>query len=138
MPTGSTPGKVTGGGAIGAKKGSVKGTFGFAISYLAGSSAPRGHLIYVDHGARFVLMATSFDQLVVEGSHARFTGTAMLGNMRRVRFEVEVDDLSKLGSADTFTIKVLEPNGYSAGSVLTRGNITIHSKRELHPEPRRD
>ncbi len=127
-PPSNTPGKVTGGGAIGAIKGGVKGTFGFVISYLAGAPAPRGNLIYVDHGRRLLLVATFFDRLVIQGTHAKFTGAAMLiqNGLRRVRFEVEVDDRSELRAKDTFTIRLLPPNGYEAGGILTGGNITIH------------
>jgi hypothetical protein len=152
LPAENTPGKVTGGGTIGGKKASAPSTFGFAISYQAGDPAPAGNLSYVDHNVRLSLLATSFDHLVIEGSHARFSGTAILiftyqqdSLLNRIRartrftgpavttkiqsvpFEVQVDDLGEPGKADTFTINVRAPNGYSAGGVLTGGNITIHA-----------
>jgi hypothetical protein len=146
----NTPGKVSGGGTLGGKRG-AKSTFGFAISYRAGDSTPMGNVTYVDHDTRLSLLATSFDHLVIEGSHARFTGTAtltftyyknsplnrmksrarftstaMAARVQSVQFEIEVDDLGEPGKGDTFTIRVLAPNGYNAGGALTGGNITIH------------
>jgi hypothetical protein len=125
-PITNTPGKVTGGGAIGSKKGGAKATFGFTVNYSQGDVAPKGNLTYQDHEIDLRLSATSFDSLVIEADHARFTGRAIVNDGPEVRFEVEIDDLSQLASPDTFTIKISDMGGYTAGGALTGGNITIH------------
>src|SRR5574341_1118852 len=122
-PMANTPGKVTGGGTIGSKKGGAKATFGFTVNYSEGDSAPKGNLTYQDHETDLRLSAASFDLLVIEGTHARFTGTAIVNDRQEVRFEVEIDDLSQLASSDTFTIKIPAMDGYTAGGVLTGGNL---------------
>jgi hypothetical protein len=125
-PLSNTPGKVTGGGMIGSDKESSKITFGFTINYREGDSAPTGNLTYQDHTANLRLKATSFDLLMIEGSHAWFTGTGMMNDGQMVGFTVEVNALGKLGLGDTFDISILAMNGYSAGGTLAGGNITIH------------
>jgi len=122
----NTPGKVTGGGTIGSAQDSIKATFGFTINYSQGDSAPRGNLTYQDHTANLRLKADSFDLLVIEGNHAWFTGTGNTDDGRVVSFTVEIDALSKLGLADTFSISIPAMNGYTAASPLAGGNITIH------------
>ena len=122
----NTPGKVTGGGVIGSDKGGDKITFGFTIQFKEGDSAPKGNLTYQDHGMGLRLKVTSFDLLVIEGSHAWFTGTGVLNDGQVVRFRVEIDALSGLGQPDKFYIYIPALNGYEAGGALTGGNITIH------------
>lgn len=125
-PIVSIPGKVTGGGTIGSNQDPFKATFGFTINYNEGDSAPRGNLTYQDHTANFRLKADSFDLLVIDGNRAWFTGTGTINDGQTVRFTVEVNALSKLGLADTFTISIPELNGYTAGGDMSGGNITIH------------
>ncbi len=122
----STSGKVTGGGTIGSNRDPFKATFGFTIHYTEGDAVPRGNLTYQDHTANFRLKADSFDLLVMDGNHAWFTGTGTLNDGRTVSFTIEVNALSKLGRADTFSISIPELNGYTAGGDMSGGNITIH------------
>ena len=70
--------------------------------------------------------ATSFDLLVIEDNRAWFTGTGITDNGQIVKFEIEIDALSKLGQPDTFYIYLPAMNGYGSGGPLTGGNITIH------------
>jgi hypothetical protein len=125
-PIVSTPGKVTGGGNIGLDKGKDKITFGFNISYKEGDSEPQGNLTYQDHQADIRLKVTSFDLLVIEGTHVWFTGIGVVNDGQVVTFRVEIDVLSQLGQSDTFHIHIPALNGYADGGVLTGGNITIH------------
>ena len=122
-PLTNTPGKITGGGNIDPENGNAKATFGFIVSYDQGDSAPRGNLTYIDHETDMRISTESFDLLVIKGTHARFTGTAIVNGTQKVRFEVEIDDLSKLGSSDVFKISIPD---YTAGGALTGGNIVIH------------
>jgi hypothetical protein len=122
----NTPGKVTGGGTIGSAQDSFKATFGFAVDYRDGDLAPRGNLTYQDHTANLRLKTDSFTLLFIQGDHALFTGTGTINGGELVNFTVEIHALSRLGLADTFSISILELNGYTASGTLTGGNITIH------------
>jgi len=122
----NTPGKVTGGGTIGSEQDGIKATFGFAINYSQGDSVPKGNLTYQDHTANLRLKADSFDLLVIEDDHAWFTGTGVMNDGQVVSFTVEINTLSKLGLADTFSISIPVMNDYTSGGALTGGNITIH------------
>jgi hypothetical protein len=122
----NTPGKVTGGGTFDLDNDGMKATFGFTINYNQGDSAPSGNLTYQDHKINMRLKVTSFDLLVIEGDHAWFTGTGTTDDGQIVSFRVEMDALSKLGLADTFSISIPAMNGYIAAGPLAGGNITIH------------
>jgi len=121
----NTPGKITGGGSIDPKKGGNKAMFGFTVTSAQGDLAPRGNLTYIDHETGMRLSDTTIDLLVIDGTHAWFTGTAIV-NGTKVQFEVEIDALSKFGQSDTFYIYIPALNNYSAGGALTGGNVTIH------------
>ena len=125
-PLANTPGKITGGGTIDVDNDGMKATFGFTINYSQGDSAPGGNLTYQDHKINMRLKATSFDLLVIEGNHAWFTGTGTTDDGQVVSFTVEIDALSKLALADTFSISIPAMNGYTAGGALNGGNLTIH------------
>jgi Flp pilus assembly secretin CpaC len=125
-PLSNTQGKVTGGGNLDIDQEGSKATFGFAVNYELGDVAPNGNLTYQDHKANFHLKATSFDLLVIDGNHALFTGTGTLDDGQAVRFNVEINALSKLGLADTLSISIPAVNGYTMTSTLAGGNITIH------------
>ena len=125
-PSSNTHGKITGGGNIGPQQGSDKATFGFMVSYDEGDLAPRGNLTYVDHETNMRFSSESFDLLVIDGTHAWFTGIALIDGTQIVRFAVEIDALSKLGQPDTFYMYIPELNNYTAGGALTGGNVAIH------------
>lgn len=122
----STPGKVTGGGVIGADKGGNKVTFGFVINFSEGDTEPKGNLIYQDHRNNLRLKARSFDLLVVEGNQAWFTGIGVLDDGREVDFKVELTTGDKPEQPAIFRIYIPALNGYESGGALTGGNITIH------------
>jgi hypothetical protein len=140
----STPGKVTGGGFIDPLTGDPvglaemliqsgsgagvggKANFGFVVQFVSGDPAPSGNLTYHDHGADVRIKAESFDVLLITGTHARFIGTASVNGVPGKKFQVDVDDLGEPGTADTFSIEILEPAGYMAAGVLGGGNIQIH------------
>jgi Thrombospondin type 3 repeat len=114
---GSTPGKVTGGGWIGASKNS----FGFNARYTAGMAALEGQVSYHDNAASLTLKSSAITEVVVTGTHAVVTGTGTV-NGALVEFRIEVDDLGEPGRNDTFRISW---SVYSAGGLLQGGNIQI-------------
>jgi hypothetical protein len=115
---GSTPGKVTGGGWIGA----TKSTFELVARYAAGSATPTGELAYHDKAAGLVLRATAFTSLTISGSEATIVGAATVDG-RPVEFRVELVDAGEPGRNDTFRIAW---TGYAAAGTLNGGNIQIH------------
>ena len=117
---GSTLGKVTGGGWIGASK----NTFGFNTKYTSSMPAPTGELTYHDKSAGLKLSSTTIRSVTVIGTHAVITGTGTVNGIT-VEWRVEVDDLGEPGQTDTFRISWA---GYGAGGTLNGGNIQIHSK----------
>jgi hypothetical protein len=120
-PLSNTPGKVTGGGTIDMDEENGKATFGFTVSYNQGDSAPDGNLTYQDHKTNLRLKATSLDLLVIDVSHALFTGTGIMDDGQVVTFTVELDVLN-----NAFHISIPALNGYLAGGPLRGGNVTIH------------
>jgi len=123
-PRSSTPGKVTGGGNLDLPNGKV--TFGFVIQYKTGAARPSGNLTFTDHSTKLNLKVISFDLLVIEGNQAWFTGTGVLQDGQKVKFEIEVQALSEPEKPDTFYIAITALQGYESGGALTGGNITIH------------
>lgn len=116
--TGSTPGKVTGGGWITEDKHS----FGFNAHYASGMAAPHGHLRYQDKAAGLSLRSTSLSHVSFTGNRASFAGTADVNGVPS-SFRVDVEDLGEPGRSDTFRIVV---GSYSASALLNGGNIQIH------------
>jgi hypothetical protein len=115
---GSTPGKVTGGGWIGA----AKSNFGFTARYTADMPAPSGELTYIDRQTGAKLSSTSVTLVAISGSHVVLAGTGTVDGVT-VEWRVEVDDLGEPGRTDTFSVSW---PGYSAGGTLNGGNIQIH------------
>jgi parallel beta-helix repeat protein len=146
----STPGKVTGGGQITGPPlfsltgdllslpavmlspgGLAQSNFGFVIQFASGDPAPKGNLLYDDHGSGVRIKATSYDSLVIgsglcgPNTHATFTGTAEVNGVEE-SLTVEVDDCGEPSSGpppDTFSITT---DSYSNSGPLIRGNIQIH------------
>ncbi|MGH2668874.1 MAG: post-COAP-1 domain-containing protein, partial [bacterium] len=119
----STVGKVTGGGSIGGASGGDAG-FGFSVK-VSNGGAPAGALMYVDEGADIEISNASFHQLTINGTQAEFSGTALVNGASKP-FRVTVTDMGEPGTADTFSLEVVEPGGYANSGTLTGGNIKIH------------
>ena len=129
----STPGKASGGGKITSELAELsilrgttaggKASFGFGVSYLAGTPLPTGDLSFRDHTTGKSVKATAIDTLTVKGRKATFTGRAVVDGVPGVRFVVDVEDLGEPGTADTFRIVVAD--GYGAGGVLLNGNVKV-------------
>ena len=122
-PLPNTPGKVNGGGNMDISSGKV--TFGFVVQYSDGEPTPSGNLTFKDHGANISLKATSFTLLYIAENQAIVRGYATVNDQSNLEFELIVSDFGEPGSNDTFMIQIPALNGYSAGGVLTGGNIQI-------------
>jgi hypothetical protein len=146
----STPGKVTGGGQVQgdplfsplgellslpalivSTSGGAQANFGFVIQFTSGATAPKGNLVYQDHGANVRIKATSYDQLIIgtgicgPNTHATFTGMAEVNGVSE-SLTVVVDDCGEPSSGpppDTFSIST---DSYSNSGPLIGGNIQIH------------
>ena len=104
--------------------------FGFAVH--AGNPAT-GNLSYDDPGGSTAIKASSFDALSFSdgrcgpGTHASFDGIATVNGEAGKAFRVDAEDCGQPGvGTDSFSIQVLEPDGYSNSGVLSGGNIQIH------------
>jgi hypothetical protein len=123
------PGKVTGGGwfiVVGAPtvtqlEGS-RVTFGFTAQLDEGGCHARGAVR--DHETKMLIKILDCATLVVEGTHATFTGTAEIDGVETM-YVIDVDDITEPGTLDTFTI---EAGAYFASGVLEGGNIQIHKQ----------
>jgi hypothetical protein len=126
----NTPGKATGGGQApgdlaelaileGNSKGS-RASFSFSVEYAAGELG--GFLTFNDHGAKKRIKSTSLTSFTKTGNAATFTGTAEIDGVGGFAFAVSVTDGGLTGS-DTLTLHTSD--GYMAGGVLRKGNITV-------------
>ena len=120
----NTPGKVTGGGNL--DSAARKSTFGFVVQYDAGDTAPSGNLTFTDHTIKLNLKASSFTLLSINGEHAQITGYADVDGESGMFFILDVYDHGEPGNTDVFSIQIPGMNGYTAGGMLSGGNITIH------------
>ena len=129
----NTPGQIFGNGRLGLKNWRSNTIFQFWVSYRNGDARPRGRLVYWDTKTHLLLVATVFDQLVIDGSQAKFSGLATVNGKKNVPFEVSVIDSSKRGSTDSFMINIPSLEDYSVGGTLSGGNITIYKPRKDTP-----
>ena len=119
-PAASTPGQASGGGYITNASGN-RVVFGFgAQANLSGSS---GGCHVFDVAAEVEIRCLSVSLLVIAGTHATFSGEAMVNGVAR-NYTIDVDDFGDPGALqDTF--KITTDNGYGAAGVLTEGNIRV-------------
>jgi CSLREA domain-containing protein len=117
----STPGQVTGGGKAPALLGEI--AFGFNAQNL--NSGVKGNCNSVEKDTRTHFKCVTVDTLVVTATHAWFAGQATVDGVA-TNYRIDVDDLDEPGTGrDTF--RVTTTSGYTAGGVLTSGNIQIHN-----------
>jgi hypothetical protein len=126
----NTPGKATGKGQapgelaeLSILEGNSKGdkaSFGFDVEYSAGVLA--GHFTFNDHKAKKTVKSTSVTSFTKAANTATFTGTAKVDGVSGYTFTVNVSDGGAAGS-DTLTLSLSD--GYLAGGVLLKGNITV-------------
>ncbi len=127
IPT-NTPGCATGfGTGFGAPASSKAflskvSAFAFAAEYKAGAPGPIGALGFVDRSSGASLISSDLTSFITSGSHMTIKGSGRTGGGATVSFQADADDLSNNGSLDLFSIKWV---GYSAGGLLTSGNIAL-------------
>jgi hypothetical protein len=117
----ATPGQVTGGGHAPAPSGTGEIAFGFNAKSTDG--VPKGNCNVVDQAADVHIKCLDVTSLVRDGTHATIFGQGTI-NEAAIAYRIDVDDLDEPGAGhDTFTI--LTDSGYTAGGILSGGNIQI-------------
>ena len=120
----NTPGKVKGEGVVN----NGRGRFIFKSEDKSSDIPhPFGELNFVDSGANLSLKATSLTLQNISGKHALITGYATVNGIANVAFTLDIYDIDRQGSSDTFMIQIPALNGYSAGGILESGNIQIEN-----------
>jgi len=145
-------GFVTGGGWITSPAGAYvsnpaltgKANFGFNSKYKKGQSTPDGNTEFQFQVANLNFKSTSYEWLVVAGSHAKYKGVGTINGSGNYGFMLTATDgqISGGGGVDTFRIKIWDKNNgdavvydnqmsqgddSNAGTALGGGSIVIHS-----------
>jgi len=112
-----------------------KTNFGFVAKYDKKEKAT-GHLEFQYHGEEGLnLKSTSIDWITVSDTSAGFQGTATLDGEGLYTFRIKVKDGGKIGTEDSFDIKIWLGTDTEADPVrkakntLAGGNIVIHKKK---------
>jgi len=116
------PTQAQGSGTIAVTGG--QGSFNFSVAQKVGRKKPKQSFTYSDPIAGINFSVKKISGLTINSHHTQFTGTAKLGRKNKPTFTVDVDDLGPMGMNDQFSIQL--STGYSAGGVLTSGDITVH------------
>jgi hypothetical protein len=144
-------GFVTGGGWITSPVGAYtpdpmltgKASFGFNAKYKQGQSTPDGNTQFQFQVANLTFKSTSYEWLVVAGSHAKFKGVGTINGSGTYGFMLTATDgqVNGGGGIDKFRIKIWDKNNgdavvydnqmgqgddSNAGTVLGGGSIVIH------------
>jgi hypothetical protein len=121
VPT-STPGQTTGGGQIWNATQTDKLAFGFTAK--SSSTGVKGECSVVDPSTNTKVKCTNATVLVQGTTHATIFGDATVNGITTT-YRIDVDDLGEPGAGrDTFAIQIA--SGYTAGGVLTNGNVQVH------------
>ena len=122
--------RVTGGGWILSPTGTKAS---FAVSGGIKRGTLRGHLTYVDHGAKgskandMKVKGTGITvYTVVNATTRHIEGTAEINGVPGFTYSVDVADNGERGRNDTFSLTL--SNGYTASGTLAGGNIQLHRK----------
>jgi hypothetical protein len=118
----ATPGQTAGGGHIIGVAGQV--AFSFAAQLT--DARLQGQCNVVDLATDVQVHCVDVDSLLVVGTHATFTGTALINGMA-TRYTIEADDLGEPGAGrDTFSI--VTESGYVAAGILVNGNVLVRPR----------
>jgi hypothetical protein len=122
LPT-STPGQVTGGGQLAS---SASGHVAFGFTAQSTDKGSKGECTVVDStGADTKVKCTDVTALVQSDNKATFFGDATVNGVATT-YRIDVVDNAEPGAGqDTFNIQTA--SGYSAGGVITNGNIQVHN-----------
>lgn len=112
----STSGQVTGGGQV--------GDVVFGLTAKADARGMKGECTVIDQTAGVKVKCLTVTTFVQAGNHAIIIGSATV-NDASATYRIDVFDNAEPGrGADSFTIQT--STGYSAGGVLSEGNIQLH------------
>ncbi len=115
----AAPGQAAGGGHIPGAPDEVA----FSFTAQLTQAGLQGHCRVFDFAADVRITCLDVDSLLIVGTHATFTGTALV-NGTATRYTIDVDDLGEPGAGrDTF--KIVTESGYVAAGVLTNGNVLV-------------
>lgn len=116
------PGQVTGGGQV---PGAATGDVAFGFNAKSDQNGTNGNCTVVDPATDTQVKCLNVTVLTRSGTHATLFGNATVNGVATT-YRIDVDDLGEPGAGrDTFTIQTA--SGFSAGGVLLRGNIQIHT-----------
>jgi hypothetical protein len=121
-------GKITGGGWI-SITGDPKATFGIVGQYPDASNTASGSVEYQDHIANLNIKSIQINTVAttLDKKKGTITGLATVNGAGSYPFVVYVEDNAEPGKgADVFMIS-LPTYPYSNGTILSGGNIQIHS-----------
>jgi hypothetical protein len=116
---GNTACKVMGEGVLASRP---DARFDFNAHFEAGEQGPKGQAAYLDRASGLRVNSTEITSVIVFGRHGAIRGRGRRDGVP-VDFRIDVDDLSRDGTLDTFRIQL--SNGYSAAGEVARGNIRI-------------
>ncbi len=133
--TNDTSGSVTAAGLISSPAGALPassrtrglGVLGMAFAHRAGTTTTTGHLAYSVIGARFAVLSTSVDSLVIVGNEATVTGAAKVNGASGFRYTVTTSDS---GRSDTVRIVVRDKTGsvaYDSGTQKVTGQVIVRT-----------
>lgn len=112
----ASSGQVTGGGQI--------GDVVFGLTAKADSRGTKGECSVVDDAGTVKVKCLTATTLVQTANHATIFGSATVDGVSAT-YRIDVTDNAEPGRGqDSFTIQT--STGYSAGGVLTEGNIQLH------------
>ena len=123
LPT-STSGQTTGGGQLDrdGQTGSV--AFGYTAKNSGDTIKGECTLVDIAPDRNIKVKCVDVDTLVQTATHATFFGNGTI-NGTPTRYRIDVDDNAEPGAGhDTF--KLTTSTGYSAGGVISKGNIQVH------------
>jgi hypothetical protein len=115
-----TPGRATGGGMIPGAGGQSTVTFGF--NAMSTGATFKGNCTVVDHALGKQVKCLDVTSYVQSGNHGTFRGNGTV-NGTPTGYRIDVIDNGEPGFGDTFLIATA--SGYSAGGILTGGNVQV-------------
>jgi hypothetical protein len=120
----TTPGQVTGGGQT--MSGAIIHGVTFGFNAHSDGENTKGHCNVLDHASNINIRCLDVTALVQVGQHATFFGNALVDGVP-TEYRIDVNDVDEPGAyLDMFLIQTRE--GYSAGGVVTNGNIQVHTR----------
>jgi hypothetical protein len=114
-----TAGQTAGGGHIIGVPGEVVFSFNAQLT----EAGLQGHCIVFVFVADVDVRCVDVDSLLIAGTHATFTGTAVANDVA-TRYTIDVDDLGEPGAGrDTF--RIVTESGFVATGILANGNVLV-------------